>query len=114
MKLQGTAGLVFYADILVPVFGTSKLAQSNARVAVKICIDRLCSLLVTDRRDPLPRTPTTVHILNVVLPWACIHADGLSVGKKVDPTTTPSIHKIELRYTTLSRAHDYISLSVRW
>ena len=60
---RGTTGLVFYADILVPVLGTSKLAESNAGIAVKICIDQLCSQIVTDRRDSLPRNTGTVHIL---------------------------------------------------
>ena len=81
-KLLGTAGLVFYAEILVPVFGTSKLAESNARVAVKICIDQLCSQLATDRRDPLPRSPGTVRILIFMLLWVAFMRTGLPFGER--------------------------------
>ena len=67
--------------ILVPEFGTSKLAESNARVAFKICIDKPCSQLVTDRRNPLPRNSGTVHILIFMSLRTCICADGFSVEK---------------------------------
>ena len=84
-KLLGTAGLVFYADILVSVIGTSKLAESNAGIAVKICIDQPCSQIVTDRRDSLTRNPGTVHILIFMFLCLALVRTGLALGERTDP-----------------------------
>ena len=80
-KLSGTAGLVFYADILVPVLGTSKLAESHAGIAVKICIDQLCTQFATDRCYSLTRNPGTVHILIVMFMCLALVRAGLALAK---------------------------------
>ena len=84
-KILGTAGLVLYADILVPVLGTSKLAESNAGIAVKICIDQLCSQIVTDRRNYLTRDPGTVHILIFMLLCLALERTGLALEEWTVP-----------------------------
>ena len=82
---MGAAGLVFYADILVSVIGTSKLAESNAGIAVKICIDQPCSQIVTDRRDYLTRNPGTVHILIFMFLCLALVRTGLALWERTDP-----------------------------
>ena len=81
--LLGTAGLVFCADILVPVLGTSKLAESNVGIAVKICNDQLCSQIVTDRRDSLTRNRGTVHILIFMLLCLALDRTGLALEERL-------------------------------